>query len=450
MSRLSRSQKMGYGIGDLGGNLFFTLGGFYFLDFLTSVVGLPAALAGFALTAAHAWDAITDPVVGFLSDRTASPWGKRRPWMFVGGFMVIATMVMFFAAPQNTGGNQLSVFVYVIAAACLLNLASTLINIPYNAMTPELTDDYNERTNLNGYRMVFAVCGTLAAGPAVIVLIQAFGGGRGGWIGMAAVVGTIIAVATWVVVASVRESRTAKRETTLPISAYWQVLGQKPFLLALIPWSLHIAGVSMVQAAFVLYFRHVRGDAVMFQRALLILLVSAMVWIPVWVKISERIGKKASYNIGMGVFATAVLLFFFVGHVAPIWVTYVVMALGGAGMATNYVMPYSIVPDVVEYDYDKNGVRREGAYYGIWTFMTKIGRSIALGISGLILSRFGFIETTGGAIVAQPDTALFAIRLLTGPIPVVFFVLGIVVLHFYPLTREAYRKIQQRIQARQA
>lgn len=446
MPRLSRAQKIGYGIGDVGGNLFFTLGGFYFLDFLVSFVGLPAALAGIALTVGHVWDAVTDPVVGYLSDRTVSSWGRRRPWMFAGGFLVIAAMVLFFAAPANTGANRSKVLAYVIVTVCLLNLAATLINIPYSAMTPELTDDYHERTNLNGYRMVFAVIGTLAAGPLVLVLIQAFGGGRNGWIGMAAVVGTIIASATWVVVAGTRKLSSSKRPQALPIGAYWHVLGQKPFLLALIPWSLHISGVSMVQAAFVLYFRYVRGDAVIFQRALLILLVSAMAWIPVWVKISERIGKKAAYNLGMVLFATAVLVFFFVGYRSPIWITYALMAFGGVGLATNYVMPYSIVPDVVSYDYAKNGVQREGAYYGIWTFMSKVGRSLALGVSGLVLGAFGFIETTGGQTVNQPESALLAIRLLTGPIPAVCFAAGIVVLHFYPLTRATYTEMLQRAQ----
>ena len=122
------------------------------------------------------------------------------------------------------------------------------------------------------------------------------------------------------------------------------------------------------------------------------------------------------------------------------------MAFGGVGLATNYVMPYSIVPDVVSYDYAKNGVQREGAYYGIWTFMSKVGRSLALGVSGLVLGAFGFIETTGGQTVNQPESALLAIRLLTGPIPAVCFAAGIVVLHFYPLTRATYTEMLQRAQ----
>jgi len=230
------------------------------------------------------------------------------------------------------------------------------------------------------------------------------------------------------------------------IRSYIDVLGMKTFLLALIPWSLHITGVNILQGSLLYYFRYIYGDEGGFRVALPILLVSAIVWIPIWVRISRSVGKKMSYNVGMGIFGVSVLLFFFLGHRLGIWFSYVVMAIAGTGFATQYVMPYSIVPDIVEYDDAKNGVRREGVFYGLWTFASKVGQAFGIWVSGLILALFNYRESIAGVPAAtQPDSALAAIRFLTGPIPAVFFFAGIAVLSFYPITNEIYEEIIQKI-----
>ncbi|HUX21965.1 MAG TPA: MFS transporter, partial [Spirochaetia bacterium] len=142
--------KLGFGICDLGGNLFFTIVGFYLLYFMTDVVGLAAGLAGTALMIGKIWDAVTDPAVGALSDRTTTRWGRRRPYMFVGAILLFLFMIVMFINPHLA--SQGALFVWVAIMYCLLNTAYTLVNIPYGALTPELTDDFNERTSLNGYR----------------------------------------------------------------------------------------------------------------------------------------------------------------------------------------------------------------------------------------------------------------------------------------------------------
>ncbi len=452
MSTLSRRIKAGYGIGDLGGNLFFTMAGFYFLFYLTDAIGLAAGLAGTALMIGKIWDAITDPLVGYLSDRTRSRWGRRRPWIFVGGFVVFGSMVLMFSVPVvGVSASQQTAFWFVVMANCLLNTGYTLINIPYGALTPDLTSDYHERTVLNGWRMSFAVVGTFIGAAAVLPLINAFGGGTTGWRGMAAVTGAVILVTSTIVVVSVRE--THKRAIVRHIDifrSYVQVLSLKPFLLALIPWSLHITGVNIIQGALLYYFRNIYGDEAAFQIALPILLASAILFIPVWVRLSRYLGKRGAYNVGMSIFAASVIVFFLFGHATGPSFAFVVMAVAGVGFATQYVMPYSIIPDIVEYDYAENGVRREGVFYGLWTFMSKIGQAIGISLNGLVLSLFGYRETVADVVVAQPRSALIGIRLIAGPIPAFFFVIGVVVLSFYPISRSVYRQIQEKISRREA
>ncbi|MFP4152080.1 MAG: MFS transporter [Alkalispirochaeta sp.] len=452
MQHLTRRQKAGYGIGDLGGNLFFTMAGFYLLFYLTDVVGLPAGLAGAALMIGKIWDAVTDPVVGYLSDRTDSRFGRRRPWLFVGAWLTLGSLiVMFTAPPAMVAASRAALFAWVAIANCLLNTGYTFINIPYGAMTPDLTDDFHERTIVNGWRMTFAVVGTFIGAGAVLPLVVTFGGGTSGWTGMAGVIGSIIATTTLIVVATVREKPRGDRISQPGVlQSYIEVLGIKPFLLAIIPWALHITGVNILQGALLYYFRFIYGDEAAFQIALPILLTSAIIFIPIWVRVSRTIGKRASYNIGMSIFAASVLLFFVVGHLNGPVVAYVIMLIAGTGFATQYVMPFSIVPDVVEYDYAETGYRREGVFYGLWTFLSKIGQAVGIAINGIVLSLFGYREAVAGVAATQPDSALIGIRLISGPIPAFFFIMGVLILRHYPITNQYYQEIQEKIRRRES
>lgn len=445
MQKLSRATKIGYGVGDLGGNLFFTLIGFYLLYYLTDVVGLAAGLAGTALMVGKVWDAVTDPAVGLLSDRTRTRWGRRRPYMAAGAVLLLVGLTILFTRPVAT--SQRGIFLYVMLVYCLVNLAYTLINIPYGALTPELTDDYHERTNLNGYRMTFAVVGTFIGVGAVLPLVGLFGGGSAGWTGMGATIGTIVAIATLLVVFSVREPEHPEPAVHGKIlKSYFEVLKMKTFLTALLPWAFHITGVNILQGSMLYYFRYIYGDPGGFQIALPILLVSAIVFIPIWVRISRSIGKKLSYNIGMSIFAVSVIVFFLLGHVLGMWFSFVIMAIAGTGFATQYVMPFSIVPDIVEYDFAETGVRREGVFYGMWTFTSKVGQALGIWLSGWILALFRYQESINGVPAAtQPESAMLAIRLLTGPVPALFFIAGVIVLSFYPITNQVYDQIMEKI-----
>jgi GPH family glycoside/pentoside/hexuronide:cation symporter len=233
--------------------------------------------------------------------------------------------------------------------------------------------------------------------------------------------------------------------------SYWEVVRQKPFFTVLITYSLHMTGVGIVQASLIYFFRNIYQAEDQFGFALLFLLVSCLAMIPVWVKISRRIGKKRSYNTGMAIFAVAVMIFFVVGTRLPIWFAFVTFAVAGIGFSTHYVMPWSLIPDAVEYDFAENGKRREGIFYGMWTFTSKLGSALGLAVTGWVLEIFGYLEPSlFDAPPVQPESALLGIRLLTGPIPAVFFVLGILMLSTYPITQKAYAEIVRKSEARMA
>ncbi len=433
---LSLKTKLGFGICDLGGNLFFTIMGFYLLNYMTDVARLGAGLAGTAMLIGKVCDAITDPTVGYLSDRTRSRWGRRRPWMFLGSILLLFTMILQYTNPHIQ--SQLWLFVWMAVAYCLLTTAYTMVSIPYGSLTPELTRDFDERTVLNAFRMSFAVVGTFIGLGLTLMVVGAFTNVDTGWTAMAAIMGAVMLVTAMVTVFTVKEPERAAQEAAEQqdfLKTYAAALKNKPFVMAFSTYALHIAGTTVVQGALIFYFKYIYGGAGSFLIAGVCLLVPALIFIPIWTILSKRIGKKWAYNIGMAIVVVAVLGAFFVGPKGPI-IMYIAMAVAGIGFATNYVMPYAIVPDVVELDFAENGVRREGTFYGLWNFMNKVAVAFANALSGWILAAFGYL-----ANVAQTDSAKLGIRLLVGPVAVVFFIAGVVVLSFYPITRKYYQTV---------
>ncbi|MCX7023825.1 MAG: MFS transporter [Spirochaetes bacterium] len=442
---LSLRLKLGFGICDLGGNLFFTILGFYVMNFVTDVALLGAALAGTALMIGKIWDAVIDPAIGLLSDRTRRRMGRRRPWMLGGAIGTVLMMTVMFTNPHIV--SQPMLFLWVLAVYCLLVTANSCVAIAYGALTPEMTRDYDDRTVLNAFRMSFAVIGTLLGAGLVLPIVGAFPDANLGWTAMGAAMGAVMAATALITVVAVREPAHAAAPPTARENVWstWAAtLKNRPFVLVVVSFACHVAGVSIVQGTLIYYFKYVFGGSGSFIVAMLCLLVPSLLFIPVWTVVSKRIGKKWTYNLGMGVVAAAVMvIFFFAADLGPVFM-YAVMAVAGVGFATHYVMPNSLVPDTTDLDYAEHGIRREGAFYGIWNFTTQAGQAFANALIGWILAGFGYV-----ANVEQGPLARLGIRILVGPAAALFIVAGIVALSFYPISRTYYEKeIAPRVAAR--
>lgn len=441
---LSLKTKLGFGVCDVGGNLFVTIMGFYILNFITDVALLGAALAGTALLVGKIWDAVIDPAIGFFSDRTKSRHGRRRPWMLGGAIAVFFFMILMYTNPHIQSQGWL--FVWIIVVYCLLVTAYSVINIPYGALTPELSTDYDQQITLNAYRMSFAVVGTFIGVGGLFIVDMVANKDLGPMV-MGAAMGAVICVTALITIFTIKEPARAVEEASEQqdfLKTYMAALKNRPFVLVLVAYALHMAGTNVVQAALIYYFKYIFEGAGSVQLALMPFLVMALVFIPIWTVVSKRIGKKWAYNIGMGLFAVIVMaVFLFAADRGPVFL-YILMALAGIGYSTNYVMPYSIIPDTVQLDYAENGVRREGAYYGLWNLVNQIGVALALALNGWVLGWFGYVPN-----VTQTPLAKLGIRLLVGPISAVFVVAGVAILAFYPITRKYYtERILPRILAR--
>ncbi len=437
--KLSMKIKVGYGVCDLGGNLFFTIIAFLLLNYLTDTVGISAGLAGMVIMIGKIWDAVTDPVVGYISDRTRTKWGRRRPFMLFGSIPLFLTMILMFTNPGLD--SQWQLFAWGIIVYCLLCTAYTLVNIPYNSMTPELTKDFHERSSINGYRFGFAVIGTLLGAGAALPLIGLFSSKDTGYTVMGIIFGLLMMVTAMITVAMVKEPQTESGvEQKGFFDTYLSVFKNRPYVIILLTYTFHVTALTIVAGIMIYYFKYVHENEPITTVAMLILLLTAMAFIPVSIILAKKIGKKATYGIGMAILSVSIMILFFQGHRLGLQFSLATMFLSGIGMGFLYALPYAIVPDVVEYDYLLSGQRTEGAFYGIWTFGIKLGQALALGITGAVLSAVNYVPD-----VVQTEQSLFGIRLLVGPISAAIFLLAILTLYFYPINEQRYNEILEQI-----
>jgi GPH family glycoside/pentoside/hexuronide:cation symporter len=434
--KLSVKQKLGFGIFDLGGNMFFTLIGFWCLKYLTDVVGLAAVWAGAAWMIGKFWDAVTDPVMGYVSDRTRSRWGRRRPYLLFGAVPMMLTMGFFFTSPGID--NPFLLTLWAVAALMLLNTAATVINIPYSSLTPELTDDYHERTSLNGYRFGCAIFGTILGAAATLPIVGLFPSQRLGFSVMGFIMGGIMMITTLLTFLGTKEKNTSAHENPTEgfFSTYKAVFLNRPFVLLLLTYGLHIMGITFLQSILPYYTEYVYGREDITPLAMMILLLTAMVFIPVSVLVSKKIGKKRTYRICFAIIASACVVIFAAGHILGMNFFLGLMVYAGIGVGFSYVAPYAMVPDAIEYDAVKSGQRKEGAYYGMWTFVSKLGAALSGFLSGMILSWGGYVPKA-----VQSSSAITAIRIVIGPLPGLIFLGAMALIRFYALDEKAYKRL---------
>jgi len=460
--KLSLGTKLAYGAGDLGPAITANVGVFFALFFFTNVAGLSAGLAGSILMIGKIWDAINDPMVGVMSDRTNSRWGRRLPWMLYGAipfgiFFFLQWIVPHFSADRNA--NNWSLFWYYVIIAILFNSFYTAVNLPYTALTPELTQDYNERTTLNSFRFSFSIGGSiLSLILAQIIFAQLKIPAQQQYLVLAGIC-TLLSVlplywCVWGVRDRVLASEARRIETEepshIPIPEQLRIaFSNRPFLFVVGIYLFSWLGVQ-VTASILPYFvvNWMRLPESEFPLVAIAVQGTALVMLFVWSAISQRVGKKAVYYMGMILWIIAQAGLFFL-QPDQVGLMYILAVMAGVGVSTAYLVPWSMMPDVIELDELTTGQRREGIFYGFMVLLQKVGLAVGLFIVGQSLELAGFIETVPGQPAPiQPASALLAIRIAIGPLPTVALIGGLILAYFYPITREVHAEILLKLKER--
>ncbi len=442
--KLTRKVKLLYGSGDFGFALTDTVIGVLFAIFLTDVVGLAPGLAAAAIFFGRTWDYVNDPIIGYISDRTRTRFGRRRPFLLV-GFLPFALGfgLMWWIPPIH---SQVWLAVYYGAAFFLYDTFATLVYMPFYALTPELTLDYDERTNLTSYRMFFSILGQLAAFTVPLAIVGSMQPQNAGKV---LLVGVGLAAASALPLLAVffgtreRSENIAQEQPTIRESLR-AVTGNQPFIFAVGVFLFTNTAFSIIQSIllyFLKYYMHLEAQSDMIMGTVFI---SALISLPFWVWASRRWDKRIAYVIGMVFFSAVMILMILIDPGWDVSVLYLLAALAGIGVGAMDVLPWAMIPDAIEWDEVRTGKRHEGAFYSMVTLIGKIDGSLAVPAMLLVMGWSGFSPNAA----VQPQNALLAIRMMTGPAPSVFLVLGILFALLYPLTRGRHAELRAEIAAR--
>ena len=420
---------------------------FFFLFFLTDVVGLNPATAGTIMLIAGIWDAVTDPLAGIISDRTKSKWGRRRPYLigFVVPFAVSAWLLFtdFGLSPEWT-------VAYFIMVNILFYFVQDFIAVPGNSLAAEMTRDYDERTTLVSWRTVWSSLFTLIGMVAPLLLVDTFSGvfgeERWGWSAMMAtlaIVGTIPILLAW------NFTRGYERHPEKPVKITFKdlremLLENKPFLNLVGVIVSVVGSIGTLTVAVIYFLEHYMGyteddTAVVF----LVFQATGILFVPIVNWIIQKYGKRVATMIGGGLAALIYSSFFFIvpGQDVLVYIMFV-----AASLAVNFMFMvyWSMIPDVTEVDEFKYGQRREGIYFAVTDFINKIVMSLGAFLVGVLL------DVTGYLTEAPPEASITMIRVLTSFAPAVFALLLVYFGFKNPMTKEKHESLKNAIELKNA
>ncbi|WP_423222521.1 MFS transporter [Candidatus Amarolinea aalborgensis] len=445
--------KFAFGAGDVGPAIATAIMSFFLLFFLTDVARLDPAVAGVILLLTKIWDAVNDPIVCMLSDRIKTRWGRRRPWFLFGAIPFGLTFFLLFIVPQVSNNGK---FWYYLVISLLLDTAFTVVNVPYTALTPELTRDYDERTSLNSFRFAFSIGSGLIAAvvhPIIVSAMQPTLGIQGAYAVSAGVWAVAATLPFFFAFWGTYERHQPDEEEDLPFREALKItFANRAFRyvtgIYLLSW-LVVQTVSTIVIYYMTYWLRQPG---LVPVVILAVQGSALIWLFIWTAVSRRTGKKGVYYRGMIFWIVVAFALFAVQPGWPSWVIIALAALAGVGVATAYLVPWAMLPDVIELDELETGKRREGAFYGFFVLLQKLGLALGLFLVSQVLNWTGYITPPEGitAPIVQPDSALLAIRLMIGPLPALILAAGIFLVYKFPITKENHEQALRELARRRA
>lgn len=446
-TKLKLPIKMGYGLAETGITAVQLFTQIYLLKFYTEIVGLNSSLAGIALSISVIWDAISDPLMGRISDHTHSKWGRRRPYILFGGVLLSLAVLLLFSPPHLT--TQIGKFSYLLSVYLLVNTAMTIISVPHIALGGELSFERNERTSVFGWRLFFSNIGMLVGMIVPAAILQSLGdeSSKENIILSRTTAGEIVSLvilATSIVTFLVTKGkdRTEKKlEQKIPFfKAFISVLKNKMFLILLFAFIIATIGRTFNSAIALYYYEFRLGlkESLVVINILLPFFLVLLLSIGFWVWISKKIGKKIPAFLGvfcLGVLTVIAYPLFPYGELRP---PLIVAFIGGICAGSILIMD-SILTDVVDYDEFKTGEKREGLYFGIWKMGVKFSQAFGIAITGFLLDMIGF---QNGAQTQSQEVG-FRLAMIFGPGVGFFFIFGSILFLFFPLTDKKHIQVQR-------
>lgn len=417
----------------------------YIPKFYTDVVGVSVVTMGYILLSVRIFDAITDPAIGYFSDRTKTPFGRRRPFIAVGSFFVSLSMLLLFNPPETS-----SSFSDLWFACCIFALFFfwTVVSVPYESLGPEITFDYHERISLFGLRDGFLIAGTLAAAGSPALVEWLFNiphtaqGERAKFYWISMIYAPLVIGLSWWCVMSIKELPYKHSGPPVGVAkGLRQMSSNRPFLILLVAYTISAIGNNLPATLILFYVEYVlqSNSADFF---LMLYFVTGIVFLPGWMSMSRKIGKKKAWLTSMAINTGAFLGVFFLGP-GDTLAYGILVFLSGIGFGATLALPSAIQADVIDYDEWLTGERREGQYVGFWSISKKLAAAIGVGAGLSILGAAGYTPN-----VEQTEQVKFVLRTLYALVPSLCNLIAILIAMAYPINSMIHQKIRKAIDDR--
>jgi glycoside/pentoside/hexuronide:cation symporter, GPH family len=437
--------KQAFGFGDFGFNLVFTGTGLFLMYVYTDVFGVSPGVAGAIYALALLWDAVTDPVMGVIADRTRTRWGRYRPWVAIGAVPLGLSYVLAYWNPGFTG---VALIAWIAFTHCFLRTCYTIAGIPFSSLQARLTNDANERATLAGFRMMGAASGGLAVAVLTPLLVAQAGQGdeARGYVLAAMAAATLTIVILGYVVAATREPpepdevQSAAQPLTSDLRSFFaQCASNGPLVRILIVIVAVGVAVTMFSKNILYYFKYVLLAPEAAGLALVTPALMMLLMVPVWVAVAKRLSKRTAWMIGASI-AAAGYLAFYLNPVPSVSVVMAIIVLIGLGTSSFGVLFWSMLPDTVEWGQAQQGIRHEAKIFGFAAFAQKAALGLNALFLGLLLEAVGYTANQD-----QSAQALAGITAIMSLLPLLGVLISVAALWRYPIDTRRHAELRAQI-----
>jgi len=441
-SKLSIKEKIGYGLGDTASHFVWDMVGFWLLFFYTDVYGISAAAAGTIMLIARLWDMAIDPVIGVISDRTNTRWGKFRPYILFGAIPYAVLAILTFTTP-NFG--EVGKIIYAGATYVLLMTAYAAINLPYSALGAVMTDDTYERAGLNTYRFIAGFGGQFIVTGLALTLAEFFGGGdkAQGFQYTLFLFAGLSLIFFYITFATTKERvQPPKAQENSLKEDIRNLFNNKAWIILALVGIISFIMFAMQNAAIAYYFKYYLGRENNVQLFNVIGTVALIVALPLSKPLAKRFGNKNVF-IGSSIISGVFFMLIYLPGVNDLTMIYIFNIIAKMAYAPAVPLLWTMIADSADYGEWTTGRRATGLYFSAAVFAQKAGWGIGAAIAGWILSISNFMPN-----VEQTDTALTGIKLLVSVIPGILYMSCALFMIFYKIDTKTTDLMKKDLDAR--
>lgn len=441
-ARLSWGRKIGYGSGDFAINLYWQGVSLYLFYFYTDVLGLPNAMAGLIYAVGSLWDAVTDPAMGYVAERTRTRWGRYRPYLLFVPIPLGLSYLLIFWHPGDVSITTMAVI--ALTGQFIFRLFFTMLSTPYSSLMARMTQNADDRAGMAGARMLFAYAG----GFTVVILsgfmLEAIDNDRQAFLAVGLVSGVLACLVLWICFYICREPDEGADEKPPPglKESFASMRQNGPFLIVLVSILLMVLGTTIIGKTILYFFEYQMGDRNAGSQALIAFTSVGLLVIPFWTFVTLKTSKRFVWLAGSAVSSVALLTLFFnpAGSIDMVIANYAFISLGMGAFAVTF---WGMLPDTVEYGEWKSGVRVEATIFGLVTFAQKGAVALSAVLLGFLLDMIGY---QAGAV--QSTETLSGLRMIIVFVPLAGIAASAAFMVGYPLSPQRHGEIVAQLNER--